>query len=103
MYQRSPSLLVDAPEAERAGRVLEGHEPLLQLPLHRFRVRLVRREHVLVGDAGAASAAASRRGTAPRTANERSGATSGWAWHENTAARPALVAHFRPFRCLHGV
>ena len=50
-------LLVDPAEAQRAGLVVEGREPLLQLPLHRLGVGLVRGEHGLVGDA--------RRGASP--------------------------------------
>ena len=50
MYQRSPRLLVDPAEAQRAGLVLEGGEPPLQLPLHGLGVGLVGGEHGLVGD-----------------------------------------------------
>ena len=45
-------LLVDAAEAQHGGPLLEGDEPPLQLPFHRFGVGLVGGEDVLVGDLG---------------------------------------------------
>ena len=57
MYHRSLGLVVDASEAERAGVVVEGVEPPLELPLHGLGVGLVGGEHVLVGDPSGGAAA----------------------------------------------